>query len=818
MADIKVKLGVDGEASFKQAISDSTAKVKSMKSALDLAASAYQLSGDKANFLKEKSAALKGEIEAQKGVVQALQGALDNAKAKYGENSAKVAAWQTKLNQAKTSLNNMQSELNQTETELGELGSGMDNATTDAGELSAALEEVNQKGGLENLKAGLESISGLIARVAAEAVKIGKNLWGGTKEASDWADALTTQSQQYGVDRRTLQQWAYASQQIDTSVDTILSARQKMIRTITGQGKDALTAWDSLGVEMFKEDGTMRDATDIMWDALEALGQIEDETERDSIAMKIFGRSAAELNPLIKAGREEWERYMKEAEGLGAILGEDDLNNLQTFNDEWQKLNLQMQSLKYKFYAGLAPGMTIVAKAFEDAGKQLDAFLQTAEGKAAVEQLGTTIGTFVKTLVDKLPELLPLLTKLAEAATQLLSFIADHAGELMGVLGTLFVGGKGAQAASWLSGLPFLKGLFGGGGASAAAGAAGAAGAGSAAAGAGTVAAGTGLAPAAMVTSALAAIGYIIHTGWNDKMTSANNRNESVNLQLLDDAKTLGDMKFVEAWEAVDAARETLRTADEVTAELVEAVTSTPEFQKAAEMTGMQGTDWVNLWKTGGFPALIGGDSYGGVFGDMKKQIDDLSFEATEAAEEAGDKIGTTLTESVEAATGSAAEAGSGLAGAAVDAAAGNSDNSGAGNNAGQTFVNSLISFWGSAWAAGFGLGDSAADGLSAALDINSPSRVMREMGGFVAEGFAEGIEGGIGMVEDAVYAMSDATVGTAMHHQDGRPGGNMAEMLVNALNGVTVSIDGQVAGRLIAPTVSAVMGDEADAWRYEAE
>lgn len=328
------------------------------------------------------------------------------------------------------------------------------------------------------------------------------------------------------------------------------------------------------------------------------------------------------------------------------------------------------------------------------------------------------------------------------------------------------------------------------------------------------MAAGTGLAPAALVTSTLAAIGYIIHTGWNERATVQKEQNKATGNTLWEEAEEIGTTKFAEAWDAVDAARETIRTAEEVTAELVEAATSTPEFQKAAELTGMQGTDWVSLWKTGGLPALIGGDSFGGVFGDMKTTLDDMSLEASEA----GDKIGTTLTESVEAATGSAAEAGSGLAGAAVEGAESASDNSGAGQNAGQTFVNSLISFWGSAWAAGFGLGDSAADGLSAALDINSPSRVMREMGGFVAEGFAEGIEGGIGMVEDAVYAMSDATVGTVMHHQDGRPGRDMAAMIANALNGVVVQIDGQSAGRLLAPTVSTIMGDEADAWRYETE
>lgn len=818
MADIKVRLGVDGEASFKQAISDSTSKVKEMKSELGLAQSEYEKTGNKAQYLQDKSNALKDAIQAQNEKIEALKSALDNAKDKYGENSTKVHDWQTKLNNAKTELNGMQTELDNTQKELGELGQSMDDASTDAGELGEALEDTDKKGKFENLKAGLESLSGVIKRVASEAWSIGQNLWNGTKEASDWVDALTTQSQQYGIDRKTLQQWSFASQQIDTSVSTILASRQRMIKNMAFQSKDVEAVWQALGVQTSDGQGGLRDANDVFWEAIEALGQIENEADRDAAAMAIFGRNAAELNPIIKAGREEWERYMQEAEGIGAVLSEDDLNNLQTFNDEWQKLNLQMQSIKYRFYAGLAPGMTIVAKALESAGKQLDAFLQSAEGKAAVEQLGTTIASFVTTLVNKLPELLPLLTQLAKTLTDLLSFVADHSGEIMGILGTLFVGGKAGSAG--INAMNLLGGLFGFG-----KGAAANAGASAAASGAGSAAAGAGggflaaAAPAGLSAAGLAAIGIIIHSSWNERANVKKEQNEATKGALWEEAEEIGDTKFAEAWDAVDAARETIRTADEVTAELVEAVTSTPEFQKAAELTGMQGTDWVDMWETGGTHALIQtGDSYGGAFGEMKEKLDQLSLEAWEASQEAGEKIGTSLTDGVEAAEGAAAEAGSNVAGAAVEGAESASDNSGAGQNAGQTFVNALWGFMQDAWNAGWGLGNSAAEGLSASLDINSPSRVMREMGGFVAEGFAEGITDGIGLVEDAVYAMSDATVGMPMHHQDGRPGGNMAEMLVNALNGVSVNIDGQVAGRLIAPTVSAVMGDEADAWRYEAE
>ena len=889
MADIKVKLGVDGESSFKTSITNSTAAVKEMKSQLDLAASAYQLSGDKAQYLKDKSAALKGEIEAQKSVVTALQAALDNAKAKYGENSAKVAVWQTKLNQAKTSLNNMQSELNQTEAELGELGTSMDDATTDAGELAEALGEVNQKGGLETLRAGLESISGLIARVAAEAVKMGKALWGGTKEASDWADSLTTQSQQYGIDRQTLQQWAYASQQIDTSVDTILAARQKMIKNMAYPSKDVAAVWEALGIETYDGQGGLRDANDVFWEAIEALGQIENETDRDAAAMALFGKKAAELNPIIQAGREAWEAYMREAGETGAVLGEEDLDNLQTFNDEWQKLNLQMQSLKYKFYAGIAPGMTIVAEALQEAGKQLDAFLQTAEGKAAVEQLGKTIGAFVQTLVDKLPQLLPLLTRLAEALTSLLSFVADNAEAIMGVLGGLFVGGKASQFASWFGNLPLFKGLFGGGGGGTAAAA------GGAGAGAGTA---TNLTALGNALSSLAPLGvFLAGTLPSILVQAADNQATAAKLaemsaeaeaaaasagkagveakaaadaaieglglagksvygqdrysdpakvsEAMDKVAGMGDLSFLSGQSQLmmEQYKQGLLSAQETNALLWQVAQEAIQYLKSPNGGG-EGTDLGDtIDQVIELKEALAEDPSGnesGLYETIRQLSEDKDVLAALSEEtrqllaewmnpESGFGNGgpTLFSDSkelldkmlgdLEAATAEAEAAGAQIGESAENGAAG-ADLSGGGNNAGSTFVNALSSWISSAFEAGAALGSAAAEGLSGSLEIHSPSRVMREMGGFVAEGFAEGITDGIGLVEDAVYSMSDATSGTVMKHQNGRPGGDMAAMIANALSGVVVQIDGQDAGRLLAPTVSTIIGDEADAWRYETE
>ena len=43
----------------------------------------------------------------------------------------------------------------------------------------------------------------------------------------------------------------------------------------------------------------------VFGEAIDALGAVGNETERDAIAMQLFGKSAMEMNPLIKAGSAE---------------------------------------------------------------------------------------------------------------------------------------------------------------------------------------------------------------------------------------------------------------------------------------------------------------------------------------------------------------------------------------------------------------------------------------------------------------------------------------------------------------------------------
>ena len=170
------------------------------------------------------------------------------------------------------------------------------------------------------------------------------------------ADELNTMAKQTGLSTDELQRMQYASDLIDVSLSDMTGAVTKLKKQMAGSG----TTFEELGVEVKNADGSMRDATDVFYDTLQALSQIENETERDQKAMAIFGKSADSLAGIIDDGGQALKEYGDEAEALGLVLSEDTLGNLNEINDTIDKTKAQVGGSLAQLGATLATTLSPV--------------------------------------------------------------------------------------------------------------------------------------------------------------------------------------------------------------------------------------------------------------------------------------------------------------------------------------------------------------------------------------------------------------------------------------------------------------------------
>lgn len=243
------------------------------------------------------------------------------------------------------------------------------------------------------------------------------------------ADDLKTMSQQTGLTTDELQRMQYASDLVDVSLEDMTGAVTKVKKAMTGN--EAL--WAKLGISVRNADGSMRNANDVFYESLTALSQIENETERDQIAMQLFGKSADSLAGIIDDGGAALKEYGDQAEELGLIISEDTLNNLNSLNDT-------IDEVKARGGAALAELGATLAEVLSPALEKAAEFINMVTEK--ISQLTPKEAETILKIVGIVAAIGPVLT-LGGKLISMIGTITSVIGTVVGVLGgplTLAIG------------------------------------------------------------------------------------------------------------------------------------------------------------------------------------------------------------------------------------------------------------------------------------------------------------------------------------------------------------------------------------------
>ena len=205
------------------------------------------------------------------------------------------------------------------------------------------------------------AMSGLSTAAAAVTAAIGAL----TVKSGKWADDLNTMSKKYSIGTDELQKYAAASELVDVDVETIAKSHVKLEKTMMSASKGtgaSAEAFEKLGVQVTDANGNLRKGDDVWKDVIKALGSMENETERDAIAMQLMGKSAAELNPLIEDGGKTYEEFAKTLEKYDLdFVDQEMIDNANAFNDSLDTIKsigmLAFQQLGTQLAAYLAPAM-----------------------------------------------------------------------------------------------------------------------------------------------------------------------------------------------------------------------------------------------------------------------------------------------------------------------------------------------------------------------------------------------------------------------------------------------------------------------------
>lgn len=440
--DIGPKIGLSGKSQFAKDLKDVNAQVKTLGTEMSKLSAEFEGQEKSEEALTAKSKLLNEQIAKQKEKIDLLSKGLKESAEQYGENDAKTQKWQQQLNQAEAELFKMEHQLEQTNKDLHDEGEEADKAgkeTEEAGE-QAKKSESNWKGLGDTVAAVGAAMAAAMAAAGAAIIEAGKALTDFAVGGAEYADNLLTMSSVTGMTTEKLQELQYASELVDVSVDTITGSMKKNLTSMrkVQQGDEKLAAaYSQLGVSVLDANGNLRDDEEVYWDLINALGQVEDETERSFLAMDLLGKSATDLNPLIEAGADTMKALAVQAHQAGYVLDEDTLDAFGEFDDQLRKLDVGATAAKNAMGTILLPVLTNLAGEGVDLLGEFTNGILDANGD--MEKMGEVIDTVLPQVLDAIMEYLPeildlaisIITAIANSLIENIDVIIDAATDIV---------------------------------------------------------------------------------------------------------------------------------------------------------------------------------------------------------------------------------------------------------------------------------------------------------------------------------------------------------------------------------------------------
>ena len=192
------------------------------------------------------------------------------------------------------------------------------------------------------------------AAIVAGTTAVATGLSALTLKSALSADDLNTLAKQSGFSTADIQKWQYASDLIDVSIDDIVKSAAKMKKNMISTSKTTIAAWDQLGIKVKDGNGHLRNSTTVFYETLTALSKVQNETERDTLAMTLFGKSADSLAGIVDDGGVALQELAGKAEKAGVILSQDTLDSANALNDKVDTLKATVKGFAGKVGSELA--------------------------------------------------------------------------------------------------------------------------------------------------------------------------------------------------------------------------------------------------------------------------------------------------------------------------------------------------------------------------------------------------------------------------------------------------------------------------------
>lgn len=161
-------------------------------------------------------------------------------------------------------------------------------------------------------------------------------------------DALNDMSERTGVAVEELSKLSYAAKLSDVTIEQLQGGLTKLNKgiaeTANGTG-EAQKAFSAMGISVKNADGSLKNSSQVLNDVADRFVTYQDGANKSALAIQLFGKSGAELIPLLNQGSDGLKKMGDELQRFGGVVTADAAKNAGLFNDNMDKLGIVVSAV-----------------------------------------------------------------------------------------------------------------------------------------------------------------------------------------------------------------------------------------------------------------------------------------------------------------------------------------------------------------------------------------------------------------------------------------------------------------------------------------
>lgn len=183
------------------------------------------------------------------------------------------------------------------------------------------------------------------------------------------SDEISKMAQKTGFTTESLSTLKYAAElsdiQFDTFGGTLIKFNKAIIEASDGTGEQS-KAFQSLGIELRNQDGSLKKNNELLLQLADKFSNMPDGMEKTTIALKLFGKTGADMIPFLDTGKTGIEELTKAAKDMGLEVSQEAGKRAEEFNDRITTLGNRAKGAGIQITTELMPSLEALLKILEE--------------------------------------------------------------------------------------------------------------------------------------------------------------------------------------------------------------------------------------------------------------------------------------------------------------------------------------------------------------------------------------------------------------------------------------------------------------------